>query len=576
MTIENISLKNWRSIGKKGISLELGRINVLSGVNDAGKTSVLLAFYSALYYANSEYPNSYLIKHLHEEGSLHFDGNNSNETSIEIISSFPEIEIKQFIEKIIKTSFLKDMKLSTLFIEKMKLKFSINNVVAKHKQGWSLFFYLQNSEILINLEKEINLRLSMNRSYISSSESENHFPMQVNCFFISSNRYYELSSEQDFKENKIPMYFEQKEINKKVYNISKLDNDLLNMVNFIKSINNEKNRNKGTYNKLLSYIKIIFPEVIRLDVSIPDGSEIEDVFIEWNINGVEKRQPLSRSGSGVVSIIYLAGRMLNDIKSNLITIGFIDEPEIGIHPKLQVRFLKLLRQLSEDFNVQWMLSTHSPFIMKNLKEEDRLFLLEHNGIESTVKNINPADKSIVFQAIGAYLPDTLTAKCIIFVEGATESNVLPILLERYGIDIDEKGIVIMPLGGDNLYSIKPQELLKINSNVMVILDSDLVKPLSEGGSISSKKLEYENDCKSSNINIVMPREYRTIENMYPRPTLAKILNIPLEPLTYSNFAKVECIPDSKKVKIGIQVAEQMTKDEIKNFPLIKEILNWLD
>ncbi|WCT57823.1 AAA family ATPase [Paenibacillus kyungheensis] len=572
MTIEKFYLKNWRSIGKEGISLDLGRINVLSGVNDAGKTSVLLAFYSVLYNANSEYPNSYLDKHLHAKGSLHFDGNDSNKPYLEIISTFSELTFKELIENIVTEKIqielalgrklynenMNIIKFKDEIMKKVKIKYSTQEMTPEYEEKWEVFCEFDNTPFLnnlkINIEKERTL-------------------IKVDCFFISTNRIYNIK--EPINENDSLIINESK-IDRQIYNITKLDNELSDMVNFIKKIKNEKNRNKGVYTKLLNYIKIIFPEVVRLDVNTPDGSVAEDIFVEWNINGIEKSQPLSRSGNGVFSVIYLAGRLLNDIKSDLTTIAFIDEPETGLHPKLQVRFLKLLRQLSEDFNVQWMLSTHSPFIMKNLKEEDRLFLLEHNGIESTVKNINPADKSIVFQAIGAYLPDTLTANGIIFVEGATESTILPIMLERLDIDIDQKGIVIMPLGGDNLYSIKPQELVKINSNVMVILDSDLVKPLSEGGNIISKKLEYENECISSDIKIVMPRNYRTIENMYPQSVLAQILDVPLEELNYGDFDKVDCIPDTSKVKIGIKVAEQITENEIKNFPLIKEILDWLD
>jgi hypothetical protein len=356
-------------------------------------------------------------------------------------------------------------------------------------------------------------------------------------------------------------------------NSEEQENTVLQLVEFFRDISSEKGRRNGTYFRFMSYCKILFPDLERIDIGYPEGSVLpEDLFLTWRQNGKEKYQPLSRSGGGVYNALFLLAKLLNNY--NDLNIVFIDEPEMGLHPMLQQRFIKLLRKISREFAVKWVLATHSPFILQNLKNGEKLYLIEHNGIQTYSTEIDVDNKEEVFLALGAYLPLTFSAKGVIFVEGQTEVKVLTILLNKVGFDLDKERLLIIPLGGENIFKIEPKDIKKLHEKSMVIIDSDLTKPEEQGGNIKKIKIEYGNICKENKVEFIMLKEYRTLENMYPKDVLAKVLNQEETKLTYGKFDEIPGIDERNKVKIGESVANEISVEQAKEFPLVKEILRW--
>ncbi len=107
---------------------------------------------------------------------------------------------------------------------------------------------------------------------------------------------------------------------------------------------------------------------------------------------------------------------------------------------------------------------------------------------------------------------------------------------------------------------------------MVIIDSDLPKSEAEGGNIKQVKSDYKNECIENNVEFLMIKDYRTLENMYPKEILADVLGEKVETLDYKNFDEVPGIRN--KIKVGEEVANKMSKEEAERFPLIKEIKKW--
>ncbi|MDN8593341.1 AAA family ATPase [Paenibacillus sp. 11B] len=572
MTIQRVKITHWRSIGgDPGVELDLGRITVLSGENDSGKTAILLALYGTMKsFRNSH--DEFLVENIYLAGSKHQKSNGDivDESQFSVITTLPtEVKshvINQLSQTVVSKIHHPELveKLSYLFNNLMMYKYENTNLKKSNDpfgtEGKLSFDESIERTFLKLLDKyyhDINEVGSLSKlcNWISATvRSGGEF--QYRSFFISPNRSYSphLKEMKSTKEDAFYLG----------YNVSEL-------VGFIQKIRTEEMMRKGLYKRLLHYVKVLFPDVISISTNIPAGMDHHDVFIEWNKNGIVKNQPLTRSGSGVVSAVYLAGRLLSG--SNHQTIGFIDEPETGMHPKLQVRFLKLLRELSEDFEIQWIVSTHSPFIMKNLKDKDRLYLVQHDGSETTARAIEPHDKSTVFQAIGAYLPDTISSRGFVFVEGTTESTLLPLLLKKCEMDIEQEGLVIIPMGGENIYSISPSDLTKIHPKAMVILDSDLVKPLSSGGNLTKKKIDYQQECYKYGVECYISTDYRTIENMYPVRALFNVLNISEEGVGDDPF--MDLSPwITNKINLAIKMAEVITPEEASDFPFVKAIMQW--
>jgi len=569
MTIQKAKIKQWRSIGgDPGVELDLGRITVLSGENDSGKTAILLGLYGAMRALRTSH-DEFLKENLHLAGSKHQKSNGeiADQSYTSIVSPL-STELKRQIKdqfnhnvtwKKRDPEFLEILML--LFEESIEMLYEVINFKEDLFGEAGHFIFDTSVEDRYNLilkqhmltTDEVGDFSSLCKSLLRSIRQGKRF--NYGCFFISPHRNY-------------TPHYKEKESSKDEfylgYNVSEL-------VGFIQKIRTEEMMRKGLYKRLLHYVRVLFPEVISISTNIPEGMDGHDVFIEWRVNGVSKTQPLTRSGSGVVSAVYLAGRLLSG--SNHQTIGFIDEPETGMHPKLQVRFLKLLRELSEDFEIQWIVSTHSPFIMKNLKDKDRLYLVQHDGSETTARAIEPHDKSTVFQAIGAYLPDTISSRGFVFVEGTTESTLLPLLLKKCEIDIEQEGLVIIPMGGENIYSISPSDLTKIHPKAMVILDSDLVKPLSSGGNLTKKKIDYQQECYKYGVECYISTDYRTIENMYPVHALLNVLNPSEDGVGDDPF--MDLSPwITNKINLAIKMAEVITPEEALDFPFVKAIMQW--
>lgn len=572
MTIQKAKIEHWRSIGgDPGVELNLGRITVLSGENDSGKTAILLGLYGTMKSFRNGH-DEFLLKNVYFAGSKHQKSNGDivDESRFTVITTLPTEVRKHVIKQLARTVESKIHhpelveKLSNLINNVIMYKYENKNLKESNDpygtEGKFVFDESIENTYLKLLDKyyhDVNEVGSLSRLcnwLLMKLRSGGEF--EYRSFFISPNRSYS------------PQLKEMEFTNK---DTSYLGDNASELVGFVQKIRTEKMMRKGLYQRLLHYVKVLFPEVISISTNIPEGMDGHDVFIEWEVNGVLKTQPLTRSGSGVVSAVYLAGRLLSS--SGHQTVGFIDEPETGLHPKLQVRFLKLLRELSEDFEIQWIVSTHSPFIMKNLKDKDRLYLVQHNGSETIARAIEPHDKSTVFQALGAYLPDTISSKGFIFVEGTTESTLLPLLLKKCEVDIEQEGIVIIPMGGENIYSILPSDLIKIHPKAMVILDSDLVQSVSSGGHLTKKKKEYQQACFKEGVECYISTDYRTIENMYPLRTLSKVLNLSEGELGYTPFTDLSPWI-TNKITCAQRIAEEMTPDEARNFPFIQAIMNW--
>ncbi|HFU7058238.1 TPA: ATP-dependent endonuclease [Bacillus cereus] len=563
MYIHSIEINNYRSIGSNpALKLDISDLTVLSGINDTGKTSALSASFIAL---NNIKDRRVDISEL-LVGSNHRKGYDTEESDqvVQVAFRCTEEDVDKIWVYINHNdrfeNRLKGLKENGIDIEEEKVKSFITDAVIllKLPLTWNPFasyddfvdykFWNNCVESFFGFEdtygfsdylySEINIAAALEQSV-----------KNMNCLFVQgvtrSNK--QILNEEEAQESQLVTYF--------------------------KEISSEKGRIEKRYSFFMDCCKILFPELIRIEISNPTGDEnSEDLFLTWNQNGYEKYQPLSRSGDGIYNTLYLLAKLLNNFSS--MNIVFIDEPEIGLHPMLQKRFIRLLRKISREFPIKWVLATHSPFILQSLKGKEKLYLIKHDGLQTHCQDIDIASKELVFNTLGAYLPLALSAQGVIFVEGQTEVTVLTILLEKVGLNIEEKRILIIPLGGENLFKIAAKDLKILHEKSMVIIDSDLPQSEEQGGNVRQVKLNYEAECAQNNVEFLMLKEYRTLENMYQKNILAEVLNREVENLNYGAYDEVPGITERNKLTIGESVANAMPKEEAENFPLIKEIKKW--
>ena len=80
----------------------------------------------------------------------------------------------------------------------------------------------------------------------------------------------------------------------------------------------------------------------------------------------------------------------------------IDEPELSLHPQWQNKFVKMLKTIGK--SNQFILATHSPYIINNLSYEDSLIVLDkdengkiiaHSNYQQLERDINVILKTVM-------------------------------------------------------------------------------------------------------------------------------------------------------------------------------------
>jgi hypothetical protein len=67
----------------------------------------------------------------------------------------------------------------------------------------------------------------------------------------------------------------------------------------------------------------------------------------------------------------------------------IDEIESSLHPRAQRRLIRDLANIARDKEVQFILSTHSPYVLEEIPPEGRMYIVETNEGKSTVTGVSP-------------------------------------------------------------------------------------------------------------------------------------------------------------------------------------------
>ncbi|MBI5839982.1 MAG: AAA family ATPase [Chloroflexi bacterium] len=209
---------------------------------------------------------------------------------------------------------------------------------------------------------------------------------------------------------------------------------------------------------------------------------------------------------------------------------FIEEPEVSMHPGLQKQFLSYLKELSQKENYQFLVSTHSPYLM-NLAVTDEwddisIFRLSKDAHGHTKIRLDEEhDQSwVILSDLGHSPADVLHANGIIWVEGPSDLIYLDVWIKKLASDLRRgKDYEIMWYGGSNFVQIgtedeqkirtifwqnkeTPQKLISLfslNPNWAFIVDSDsdkesdrTAKARATFTTINEKKDAFIRECKA--------------------------------------------------------------------------------
>ncbi|GAA0904552.1 chromosome segregation protein SMC [Virgisporangium aurantiacum] len=179
--------------------------------------------------------------------------------------------------------------------------------------------------------------------------------------------------------------------------------------------------------------------------------------------------PFERLSDGQKSLLYislvlawqsLARRVLDGTETSLDpdrlrpsvhTVVALEEPENSLAPQYLGRIIRQLRGACSHGDVQSLIATHAPTLLRRVDPHTIRFLRLDEARETTVHRIVLPDNDqeaakYVREAVQAY-PELYFSRFVVLGEGDSEQVVLPRVLAAAGIAEDDASVSVVPLGG---------------------------------------------------------------------------------------------------------------------------------
>lgn len=242
--------------------------------------------------------------------------------------------------------------------------------------------------------------------------------------------------------------------------------------------------------QLASFLKADLHNIkaIEANVNFQVNSLITDIMIDKeNSDGAIH---LDSQGDGVKRQLWFAllkWKALNTIQDGVTDTKFIwcfDEPETHLYPRAQREFFEIIKTVSMT-NVQSLISTHSTVFI------DRARLRNINKVDLTggytiFSKCDDVDD--IFRSLQIKNSDFLFYDKFLVVEGDTEQAILPLLYElKFGRTLNSSNVQIINLGGKSKRQ-ENQRILKsiiegfrkeTSSKIVYILDNDASTELTD-------------------------------------------------------------------------------------------------
>jgi len=236
------------------------------------------------------------------------------------------------------------------------------------------------------------------------------------------------------------------------------------------------------------------------------------------------------------------------------TLLLIDEPELNLHPRLQVDFLTALASYTSTGSV--IFATHSLGLARAVA--DRIYTFSSTPTGTIVTPFERTPNYAQFageMGFGGY--QELGFSTVLMVEGPSEIRAVQQFLRLLGHDHD---VVILHLGGSSMIApgrqIELAELRRISSSIAILIDSE---KRDVNASIAADRATFIDDCTKLGF-LTHVTNLRAFEN-YLTDRAVKAVKGP----TYRALSPYELLADatpSWRKQDNWRIARQMTLAEL--------------
>ena len=155
-----------------------------------------------------------------------------------------------------------------------------------------------------------------------------------------------------------------------VVNPLRLAPDGSNLVSLLWALQNQA-QYEATYERLEEVMTTVFPDFKRFDMQVVAAAQASLSFRSADLSA---SVPAFLMSDGQLRFLGLVILLLLPNSPDLI---LIDEPEIGMHPKMIDVFAELLKEASK--RTQIIVATHSPQLIDSMNTEDLMIVERDNG-----------------------------------------------------------------------------------------------------------------------------------------------------------------------------------------------------
>lgn len=298
-----------------------------------------------------------------------------------------------------------------------------------------------------------------------------------------------------------------------------------------------------------SDIRQIF-DYSRLEINASQDKKTLAIYV----NGKPYRLP--ELGAGLTQFIIVLGNAA--IKRPPVIL--IDEPELNLHPSLQIDFLTSLGSYAQNTVVY---ATHSIGLARTTAE--RIYSFQNTNGQSVVKPFEQIPNYAEFvgeMSFSAF--KEMGCDRILLVEGVHDVKAVQQFLRMLRKD---HRIVIIPLGGDQLarggIEAELSELRRLSNNISALVDSERD---SETAEPKSERKAFANVCKELGFDVCVTQR-RAMENYFSAQAIKTALGDSYRAL--GPYESLKELPNGWSKTDNWKIARQMNFSDIENMDIGK-------
>jgi predicted ATP-dependent endonuclease of OLD family len=185
--------------------------------------------------------------------------------------------------------------------------------------------------------------------------------------------------------------------------------------------------NPSRFTRFNKYVSIVLPDIKGVSVS-PYNTSVQIKI--WTLDPATEREdlayPLSHCGTGVSQVLAILYVVITSQESRII---IIDEPQSFLHPGAARKLIEILKEFPQH---QYFIATHSSATI-TAANPSTIVKLRHENNETKVLVMKPdniKEQRDLLADLGVNLSDVFGADNVLWVEGPTEEQCFPIILEK--------------------------------------------------------------------------------------------------------------------------------------------------